>query len=627
MAEKTAFKVTPSNPERLGVHGITANGVRNGNLFACVIPEGKKAELLLYHAGDSEPCQVIPLEEKDRIGDISAVFVEMENSGAYEYNYRVEGKIVADPYARSVRRITNQDTGEEEYRCSMKVYFRAGTEPLCIPYENSIFYKLHVKGFTRTRPSGVKHPGTFLGITEMIPYLKDMGVTSLILMPCYTFENQSNEEKYYYLDHLVQVKEPEKDADPVLNYWGYTKGLYFAPKAAYCATDNPNKEFAEMVDALHESGLECIPEFYFLPDADARLVTDVLRYWRLHFKADGFHLVGDGSWIHAVVTDPLLRRTKLIASGYDTSVLYGGRKPVCRNLAAMNPSYEQTMRRFLKGDPDVSVEEAGWYLRRNSGDQAYINYFADQDGFTMYDMVSYEEKHNEANGEQNHDGTDFNFTWNCGEEGPSRKSAVRSLRRQLLRNAFLMLMTSQGSPMIYAGDEMENSQGGNNNAWCQDNRTGWVAWSRSKSAREMHDFVRKAIAFRREHPVLRSAREMRMADYKACGFPDLSFHSDVAWMSASGKTRTGFGAMYCGQYAEKPDGTPDDTVYIAYNMYWQPQRFALPDLPEDFRWVICADTSREEAFMEEGPETEIDPDEKSVEASPRSILILTAVRR
>ncbi|MGN0362637.1 MAG: Type II secretory pathway, pullulanase PulA and related glycosidase [Bilifractor sp.] len=625
MAAKTEFKVTPSDPERLGMYGFRADQVKSGNLFACTIPDGEKADLLLYHIGDTAPCQTIPLEEKDRIGDVSAVFVEMEHSGDYEYNYRIEGNIVPDPYARAVRTVINPENGEKEYRCSMRGYDRPQTEPLCIPYEDCVFYKLHVRGFTKGR-TGIKNPGTFLGLTEAIPYLKELGVTSLILMPPYTFEEETDTEQFYYLDQNVQVMKPERADRAIRNFWGYTKGLYFAPKASYCATKDPNREFAEMVDALHRAGLECIPEFYFLPDTDARLVTDVLRYWRLHFKVDGFHLVGEGGWKHAVLTDPLLCRTKLIASGFDTS-LCGKRGKRCRNLGSMNPGYEQLMRRFLKGDLDVSAEEVGWYLRRNFEDQAVINYFADQDGFTMYDMVSYEEKHNDANGEQNHDGTSYNFTWNCGEEGPSRKGSVRQLRRNQLRNAFLMLMTSQGCPMIYAGDEVENTQSGNNNAWCQDNKTGWVTWSRSKTAREMQDFVKAAIRFRGEHPVLRSANVLRMTDYKACGFPDLSYHGAVAWMRTAGETRIGIGVLYCGSYAVKKDGSCDDTIYIIYNMYWMKQDFALPDPPEGCRWMLKVDTSMERPFLEDGQEMDLAPDTKTIEAEPRSVKILMAVHR
>ncbi|MCC6095014.1 MAG: Type II secretory pathway, pullulanase PulA and related glycosidase [Eubacterium sp.] len=623
MAAKTEFKVTPSDPERLGMYSFRADEARDGNLFACTIPEGSQAELLLYHAGDALPCQIIPLEEKDRVGNAGAVFVEMEHSGDYEYNYRIDGKIMPDPYARAVRTVQNQETGAREYRCSMCVYDRPKTEPLGIPYEDCIFYKLHVRGFTKGRP-GIRHPGTFLGLIDAIPYLKELGVTSLILMPPYTFEEETDTEQFYYLDQNVQVMQPEKEGGLLNNYWGYTKGLYFAPKASYCATANPNRELAEMVDALHHAGLECIPEFYFLPEADARLVTDVLRYWRLHFKVDGFHLVGEGGWKHAVLTDPLLCRTKLIASGFDTSICRK-REEKYRNLGSMNPGYEQLMRRFLKGDLDVSTDDVGWFLRRNFEDQAVINYFADQDGFTMYDMVSYEEKHNDANGEQNHDGTSYNFTWNCGEEGPSRKGSVRQLRRNQLRNAFLMLMTSQGCPMIYAGDEVENTQNGNNNAWCQDNRTGWVTWSRSRTAREMQDFVKTAIRFRREHPVLHSASALRMTDYKACGFPDLSYHGAVAWMHTAGETRIGIGALYCGSYAVREDGSCDDTIYIIYNMYWMVQKFALPDLPDGCRWVLKADTSREKPFLEDGQEEEIVPDTKTIEAEPRSVKILMAV--
>ena len=619
MVEKTAFRAYAASPEKQGVHEN-----KREHLFSVTVPEGQEASLLLYRRGESEPCQEIRLDEKDRIGNCSAVCVEMDDKTDFEYCYRIGNRITADPYARSVRFVNNSATGKEEPRCSLNANFTARTRPLEIPYEDTVFYKLHVRGFTMDKSAGVKHPGTFEGVKEKIPYLKKLGVNALILMPCYEFRDFSAEERCYELDGGILVKEPDKNIRK--NYWGYDSGLYFAPKEKYAAFGNPNREFAELVDALHDAGLECIPEFFFRPEADSRLVADVLRHWRIRFHVDGFHLVGSGNWIHALETDPLLARTKLLYTDFDTSSIYGGNAPGRRNLGVMNCYYQHMMRKFLKGDLDVNPEEIAFLQRRNEKDYAFINYFADQDGFTMADMVSYEEKHNDANGEMSRDGSNDNYTWNCGEEGPTRKTTIRNLRAQLVRNAFLLLATAQASPMIYAGDECENSQQGNNNAWCQDNKTGWVNWKKTRSAEALTDYVKAVLDFRKKHPVLHQRTPLRMTDYRGCGLPDLSYHSYAAWVNGSTVTKAGLGVLYCGEYAQREDGSKDDTLYFVYNMYWQEQSFALPTPPEGYSWRLVADTSLQKVFITGSGKKEMSAsDDRLVSVSPRSIKILQAV--
>ena len=612
------FRVYPGDPMRDGVR-------RDGSrvCFTMRVPEDKNLELLLYKKNETTPAREIPYPASNRIGNISSVSIYVDPEYAW-YNYRVDGEIVPDPYAVSAVRYSIPGTEQTGWLCAIPTDYTAETEPLQIPMADCIFYKLHVRGYTMKKPAGVRHPGTFAGVCERIPDLKDLGVTSVILMPVYEFKTtEETKESSYLLDSDVRVMNTEDH--PEKNYWGYSSGLYFAPKASYSSSDDPVHEFGDLVDALHRNGLECIPEFYFETDEDPRVVTDVLRYWRFVYHVDGFHLVGDGHWIQAVTSDPMLVRCKLIYTYFDTEGIYRKGKPRYRNLACMNLGYEHIMRRFLKGDTDLPLTGVQEAMRNDCDCCTKISYFADQDGFTMNDMVSYGEKHNEENGENNRDGTTENFSWNCGAEGASRKSAVKKLRMQLLRNAFLMLMTGQPSPMIYAGDEVMNSQNGNNNAWCQDNETGWVSWSKSKSAAELREFVKDCIAFRREHPVLHQPHLLRMSDYKSCGFPDLSYHSRIAWMSGTGDTKVGFAVMYCGQYAEKEDGTKDQTIYIAYNMYWKEQEFALPHLPGGGRWYLKADTSREDAFIPDGQEEIIPADrDKSIPVGGRSAVILIA---
>lgn len=594
--------------------------------FAVAVPDGLDAELLLYHLGRTEPCQVIPLKEKDRVGEVNCVQVRFDG-GKYEYNYRIDGQILPDPYAPQVTRRKNARTGEEALYCSLNASHVSASDFVRIPYEDSIFYKIHVRGFTKHRSSGVKHPGTFLGIIEKIPYLRDLGVTSLILMPVYEFEDRVQlPGSTYYLDGKLEVMRPQEDCGIRKNYWGYSTGLYFAPKASYCATKSPNEEFSLMVDRLHEAGMEVVLEFYFSSDADSQLVLDVLHHWLLRFHVDGFRLMGEGGWLHAIMRDPLLTRTKILNDVVDTERLYhNGKLPVHKNLAEMNRGFEIPMRKFLKSDLDIPVSRVAEIMRRRNSQKGIIQYLADNDGFTMADMVAYEEKHNDENGQNNQDGIKDNYTWNCGEEGPTRKKAVRDLRRKQLRNAFAFLLTAQGTPMIYGGDEFENSQRGNNNCWCQDNATGWLNWNKSKSALALTDFVKKLLKFRREHQILHMKADVRLVDYKSIGFPDLSYHSDIAWMMESGGMKEAFGILYCSEYENPED--PVRYIYIAYNMYWREQFFALPVLPEGYLWYLKVSTASDAGIFDDGEEPCVGTSEmKSFPVRDRSVVILTAVR-
>ena len=613
MQEKTEWKITPGSPLRMG-----AFPWRDGYNFAVEVPEGAVAALYLYRSGEQRPSLTVPLPEKDRTGQVSAVRVCPLEPGEWEYRYKIDGRWQEDPWALEIsgrRQFGRRD--REAARCRLIRQPEMETRPLAIPYEDSVIYKTHVRGFTEQSASKVKDRGTFRGLEEKIPYLKSLGITTLLLMPVCEFQELPAPAGKKKTAGTAERAEIER-----INYWGYEKALYLAPKAAYSATGRPAEEFAHLVDALHRAGIECMLEFYFDRTAGVRSVLDILAYWLTTYRVDGFHLLGEGAWAEAAAGEPLFRKTKLLYLGFSEEARGSGKIPSCRTLGEYNLSYEETMRRFLKGDGGC-LGQAAWLLRRNSDTMAYINFFADHDGFTMADMVSYEQKHNEANGEENQDGCNTNYTWNCGTEGPSRKYAVRRLRLRLLRNAFLILLTSQGTPMIYGGDEFLNSQGGNNNAWCQDNEVGWINWKKQAAGEQMTAFVKRALAFRMAHPVLHRSGAVRETDYKNLGLPEMSYHSQRAWVADLENGSRRLGILYCGGYASHADGRPDDTVYILYNMHWEPHAFALPDLPEGTRWYAAADTGTEEGFFESGKERAVEPDdEKRIMVEPRSVMIL-----
>jgi glycogen operon protein len=411
----------------------------------------------------------------------------------------------------------------------------------------------------------------------------------------------------------------QKGDNGKINYWGYAPGYYFAPKQAYCATKDPEKEFRDLVKALHKEGMECIMEMYFPKETPPQLALRAVQFWKRYYHVDGFRFLGDGVPLELIFKDGLLSDTKLIASGFDYHSLYHDQKRVHRNLAECNYGFLQDMRRFLKSDEDV-LQGVNYHIRHNPDAYSVINYMTDHDGFTLNDLVSYNYKHNEANGEDNADGSSYNYSWNCGIEGPSRRMTICQIRERQMKNAFLFMLLSQGVPMIYGGDEFGNSQNGNNNAYCQDNPIGWIDWKARRRNQKLWQFVKEAIAFRKAHPILHLSKELKGADYLAKGFPDISCHAEWAWYLAYENTSRLIGIMYCGAYAKKADGRNDDLIYVGYNFHWEERTLALPNLPKGYTWKKIADTgeSKTEDFFTQKEEKY----ERTVEIGPRTMIVL-----
>ena len=446
----------------------------------------------------------------------------------------------------------------------------------------------------------------------MIPYWKELGVNTLELMPAYEFPEvppvKQEEEKEYITDRKESGR---------VNYWGYASGYYLSPKRAYCTADNVQNEVRDFIKALHKAGMECIMEFYFPGETNPFAALRALQFWKTYYHIDGFHIQGEGVPAELILKDGILSDTKIMIEGYDFSGFYGGKEPKKRVLAEYNRSFLEDMRRFLKSDEGMT-EGALWHVRKNSGFHGVVNFMTCQDGFTLHDLVSYNYKHNEENGENNEDGSSYNYSWNCGTEGNTRKLAVRQMRERQMRNAFLMMILSQGTPMIYAGDETGNSQEGNNNAWCQDNPVGWTDWKGLKRNASLFAFVKNALAFRADHPILHMSKELKGTDYLAKGFPDVSFHGERAWYVSYENTSRLFGVMYYSAYEEEEK---EEFIYVGYNFHWEERSLALPNLPEGYSWKKVADTGD----LKEGGKFLPSEEEykKAVTAAPRTIVVLT----
>ncbi len=596
--------------------------------FTVAVPDKKRCSLLLYEKGSREVAASIPMGSSVRFGDMRSLLVEKLPAEAYEYNYLIDGQVITDPYAPALagRELWGASEPEEEGalrgRLCFEEYDWGKDKPLHLPWEEIVGYAAHVRGFTKHPASRVKAKGTFAGAAEKIPYLKELGINQLELMPVYEFSETGagKEEGQGRRYGLPIVRGEEK-----LNYWGYTKGFYFAPKASYSATGNPVRELKDLVRKLHENGIELILEFYFPKGTKTYLILDCIRHWVLEYHIDGVHVNRDYTPVEVLAQDPLLSHTKIMTESFRMEEIYEDKHiPSYRNLAEYNGGFQITARRFLKGD-EGQVAEFTQRARRNPKACGMVNYIASHNGFTLADLVSYDEKHNEANGEENHDGTDFNYSWNCGEEGPSRRKRILEMRRRQMRNAAAFLLLSQGTPMLYGGDEMGNSQSGNNNVYCQDNELSWINWRTGKADALFREYIRKLIAFRRQHRVFCQRGELRMTDYLSCGCPDVSYHGKRAWFGNFEAGSRSVGILYAGDYVEANSGgeLKDDTFYVACNMHWTPQELALPALPEKKQWKLAIDTGIEgaEGIRGEGEEILLE-DQRTILVPERTVMVL-----
>lgn len=560
----------------------------DGVNFTLEIKEGEKVSLFVYQKGQSQPEEEIPQEEASQIGNLVSWKLKRFPYRKMEYNYKIGEKVQQDPYAKAIhgRKKYGAVTKDHDVRSAFLwgEYDWEGDEPLQIPYEDVISYQLHVRGFTKDPSSGIrpKARGTFLGIQEKIPYFKELGINQIKLMPIYDFDelppNRTSKEKIAY-----QKKGEEEERK--LNFWGYVKGNYFALKESYAASNDPSLEWKETVKLLHQNGIEVILEFYFPKEIHVSLILECLRYWVTQYHVDGFHLIGNQAIFNLIAREPIFARTKLYGCYFPADELYEKNEvPIYRNLAECNDGPLIDLRRMLKGDEEA-LSSFVYRLKRNPEKEAVIQYITNHDGFTMADLVSYEEKHNEENGENNLDGPIQNYSWNCGAEGKTRKRAIQLLRLRQQKNAFSVLLLGAATPMILAGDEFGNSQNGNNNPYCLDSTVSWINWGQKKKNEELFSYVQNLISFRKEHRILHMPKELKGSDTMSCGYPDLSCHSDSAWFCDFEYNRKQVGMMYCGAYAEE-----EECIYIAYNFNWCEQKFALPTLKEKFEWQAAFST-------------------------------------
>ena len=649
------FKIRPGFFRMYGAC-VASNGVS----FTINSHGATRCTLLLFKPQASKPYARIPFPDSYRIGDTYSMLVFDIKPDEFEYAFSFDGpyepakgllfneeNVLLDPYSRAVtgqRKWGEKPEGGKdfEYRARVvKSSFDWGNiKQLEQPFEDLVIYETHVRGYTKDKSSGVSAPGTFAGLKDKIPYLKDLGINAVELMPIFEFDEM---ESARVVDDVQ-----------LYNYWGYNTVSFFAPNTSYAFNEEHNHEGDELkslIKALKENGIEVILDvvfnhtaegnemgpcfsfkgidnnvYYMLtPDAHyynfsgcgnvmncnhpvvRSFIIDCLRHWAIEYRVDGFRFdlasilgrdqngapMANPPILESLAFDPVLGKMKLIAEAWDAGGLYQvGSFPSWNRWAEWNGRYRDDMRSFLKGDDGMAgnaitriTGSRDLYSPESRGHKASVNFMTCHDGFTLYDLYSYNEKHNEKNGWNNTDGDNNGHSWNCGAEGETDDPNVNGLRRRLIKNAFAALLCSRGPAMFFAGDEFCNTQFGNNNAYCQDNIISWLDWSRLEEFKEIHDFVRHMIQFRKEHPILR-----KMTKPSSCQFPEISVHNGTPFNASTDYKTKLIGIMYAGRNEED---TEDDIVFYCMNAYWEPLVTQLPVLPNGKHWHVDTNTNAE----------------------------------
>ena len=688
MMEINGFKVRPGFFDLNGASEFSC-----GVNFTVHTSHGTSCDLLLFHPDEEEPYAVIPFPESYKIGDVYSMIVYDLKAEEFEYAYCVDGpydekkgllfdktKILLDPYAQAVagQQVWGKKRTRTYHAKVVRDTFDWGVQPQSSrEMSDLIIYELHVRGFTQHPSSGVKHPGTFAGLKEKIPYLKELGINAVELMPIFEF------------DEMINAR--EVDGKQLVEYWGYNTVGLFSPNASYAAAEEVNNEgteLKELIREFHENGIEVILDVVFNHTAEGneqgpffsfkgfdnniyylltpeghyynfsgcgnslncnhpvvqQMILECLRHWTVHYRVDGFRFdlasilgrdedgmpMNNPPLLRSLAYDPLLRNVKLIAEAWDAGGLYQvGNFPASKRWAEWNGQYRDTMRGYLKGDFWEANSAAwricgsgdlygGYYSEGNNNYAGYnscINFLTCHDGFTLYDLYSYNNKHNEANGWNNTDGANDNRSWNCGMEGDTNDPEVLKLRYRMIRNACAILMCSRGTPMFFSGDEFGNTKFGNNNSYCQDNEISWIDWSLLKKNKELFEFFKFMIAYRKKHPVIR-----KKLDNAVCGMEGMHAHdvnADRMEVSQNAKT---LAVSFAGYDRKK---CKDDLVYVAVNAYWKEVRITLPNLANHGAWYLSVDTYGDENgkyCYEEGEEIRIDHE---YVMKPRSIVVFT----
>ncbi len=562
-------------------YGYKVMETQNGVYVGAFLPFKNEAGLHIYDLNGSL-IETISFPRDLFIGEVVSCFINKLSLSNKSYRFYADSKDFIDPNSKGI--IGNEEFGKvlddnklfSVINSSINPKGYEKDKPLLIPYSEAVFYMCHLRGLTMNDASIKDNKGTFKAASLKARTLSKLGVTSVIFMPVY----ERIEHERALCANSLSYK--DKNNELPINYWGFGKGYYYAPKSSYSACEDASYEFKSMVYEFHRRGLEVILTFDFcgLKYED---ISSILRYWIFEYHVDGFRIFGTTDY-SCFVNDPFLKNTKLIfEKAFDE--IKNLKNVSYKNIAIIDRDFRNLARKLLKGDEDC-VGKMSEAIKENHSGYAVIRNITDFDGFTLNDLVSYERKHNEANNEDNTDGTDYNYSWNCGQEGPTNKKSISRLRLKQIKNALLLVFLCQGSPMIVAGDEYLNSNSGNNNPYCQDNDIGWVTYNTDRMSKGIYKYLMNLIEFRKCNIILHQPFELKGFDYLACKMPDISFHSDEAWKINKQPASREFSLLLGGDYARQYTGQNGESLYIAYNLHWEEKSFWLPKLKNGYEWVL-----------------------------------------
>ncbi len=575
---------------------------RNKDLVIFTFCVKKKAptNILLFDRTTKNLLFTIPLTDEHRIGLMYSVGITGPEWDDICYLYESDDVRFTDPYAPVIigrEKWMDADRQKENYEIyggflDDEFDWEGDLCPELLPMD-TIIYKLHMRGFTMDHKLHFNQKGNYRGVLSRLSYLKELGVTSLEFMPIYEFE----EVRYHSHREMDKNGKAKKvtEAPFSTNYWGYGQGFYFAPKSSYFGGSHAVHHAKEMIKVIHKEGMEIIMEMAFSGDETDDFVIDVLTFWRREYHVDGFHILGVALPSERIAENPFLGEAKIFYDQFSEKVLYD--ENADKHLFVYNDSFTFPLRR-LQHHMDGSIADFAGVLKRQNEHFGYVNYAATNTGFCLLDVYSYGEKHNLKNGEDNTDGSNYNCSYNHGVEGDTKKKNINRIRRMNARTALTAVLLSQGIPMIYSGDEVLNTQKGNNNPYCQDNEIGWANFSSKKSSTQFYEYIKNIIAFRKEHPVLRPEEPMHESDHLNRGLPDLSYHGREPWVMGIGAEKKGIGIMYFGGYG---DADHDEDVMLCFNFYYGEETFAVPQLPEGRKWYFVTNTGDEEFTPDAAP--------------------------
>ncbi len=670
-------------PGMYEINGATA--IPGGVNFTIHSHNATSCEILLFHRKESEPYEVIKFPEHYKIGNVYSMIIFGLDIEEFEYAYRMDGpydpknglifdktKYLLDPYARAVTgqsvwgnpvgknnvykaRVVKNDFDWEDFHNSVR------------PMEDLIIYELHVRGFTKDSSSGIteQERGTFEGLRKKIPYLKELGVNAVELMPIFEFDETRDKRVV--------------NGNTLLDYWGYNPISFFAPNTSYTSKIEYNREgneLKQLIKELNENDIEVILDvvfnhtaegnelgpyisfkgidnnIYYLLTPDGyyynfsgcgntlncnhpivqQMILECLRYWVINYRVNGFRfdlatILGrneDGSpmnkppLLQSLAFDPVLGNVRLIAEAWDAGGLYQvGSFPSWNRWSEWNGRYRDDIRLFLKGSGGAYLASnritgsTDLYDEHYRGSNASVNFITCHDGFTLYDLYAYNHKHNEVNGWNNTDGGNDNLSWNCGAEGETKDPEVNRLRKRMIMNACTVLMCSRGIPMFFAGDEFCNTAFGNNNAYCQDNIISWLDWRLLDKNRDIFQFFKRTIRFRKDYNILR-----RNGKVCSLGFPPISTHGTEPFENQYDNDTKFIGVMFAGR--DEVEEEHDEIIYIAINTFWETQTFTMPDISSKYKWQIVINTMEEEGYIEDRRQTITG---NSTSIGPRTVMV------